>query len=96
MIHSGLRLNQIYLSVYQNLLVEIAETPVKKYKDPVKAEKGTSRSEYPSERITVNLGAAHLPKSNRPPPQAIALSIFAAPDPIPTGFIDCYQFLGGL
>src|SRR5471030_1878695 len=65
-------------------IVGLPETAVKESKDRVRSAILNSKFEFPTRRITVNLGPADLPKEGGRYDLAIALAILAATRQIPT------------
>ncbi len=77
-------------------IVGVPETAVRESKDRVKAAILASGYEYPSQRITVNLAPADLPKSSGRYDLAIAVAILAASRQISAPELHAYEFLGEL
>lgn len=77
-------------------IVGLPETAVKESKDRVRSAILNSQFEFPSRRITVNLGPADLPKEGGRFDLPIALGILAASGQIPTECLDEYEFAGEL
>lgn len=77
-------------------IVGLPETAVKESKDRVRSALITSRFEFPTRRITINLAPADLPKEGGRFDLAIALSILVASGQIPGSAISQYEFLGEL
>ena len=80
----------------QTLIVGLPETAVRESKDRVKAAMLSCGFEYPSQRITVNLAPADLPKSSGRYDLAIAVAILAASDQISNVNVSDYELLGEL
>jgi magnesium chelatase family protein len=78
------------------LIVGLPETAVRESKDRVKAAIRSSGFEFPSNRVTVNLAPADLPKSSGRYDLAIALTILAASGQLSDGDLHDYEFLGEL
>lgn len=77
-------------------IVGLPETAVKESKDRVRAALVNCGFEFPTQRITVNLAPADLPKEGGRFDLAIALGILAASDQIPSQPLAHYEFLGEL
>jgi len=77
-------------------IVGLPETAVRESKDRVKAAIQASGFEYPSQRITVNLAPADLPKSTGRYDLAIAIAILAASRQIEAPELHRFEFLGEL
>lgn len=77
-------------------IVGLPEAEVKEAKDRVRAAIQTSRFEFPSRRITVNLAPADLPKESGRFDLPIALGILAASRQIPADRLDAFEFAGEL
>jgi len=77
-------------------IVGLPDTEVKESKDRVRAALQTSRFEFPSRRITVNLAPADLPKESGRFDLPIALGILAASGQIPADKLAPYEFAGEL
>lgn len=77
-------------------IVGLAETAVKESKDRVRAALVNCGFQFPSQRITVNLAPADLPKEGGRFDLAIALGILAASGQIPSQPLVHYEFLGEL
>ena len=77
-------------------IVGLPETAVRESKDRVKAAIQASGFEYPSQRITVNLAPADLPKSSGRYDLGIAIAILAASRQIDAPQLHRYEFLGEL
>ena len=77
-------------------IVGLPDTEVKESKDRVRAALQTSRFEFPSRRITVNLAPADLPKESGRFDLPIALGILAASGQIPADKLAQYEFAGEL
>ncbi len=80
----------------QTQIVGLPETAVRESKDRVKAAIQASGFEYPSQRITVNLAPADLPKSSGRYDLAIAIAILVASKQIEPNELEHYEFLGEL
>jgi magnesium chelatase family protein len=80
----------------QILIVGLPETAVRESKDRVKAAITSSGFEFPSNRITVNLAPADLPKSGGRYDLAIALAILAASKQMPAEALANCEILGEL
>ena len=80
----------------QVLIVGLPETAVRESRDRVKAAIKSSGFEFPSNRITVNLAPADLPKSGGRYDLAIALAILAASKQLPIDELRRYEVLGEL
>jgi magnesium chelatase family protein len=80
----------------KTLIVGLAETAVRERKDRAKAAITTSEFEYPSIRITLNLAPADLPNFIGRYDLAIAVTILAASNQIPSECIDSYELPGVL
>lgn len=77
-------------------IVGLPETEVKESKDRVRAALQNARFDFPSQRITVNLAPADLPKESGRFDLPIALGILAASGQIPDDSLDQYEFAGEL
>ena len=77
-------------------IVGLAEAAVKESKDRVRSAMINSGFEFPSQRITINLAPADLPKEGGRFDLAIALGILAASQQIPSQTLHTYEFLGEL
>ena len=77
-------------------LVGLPDTEVRESRERVRAALLTSRFEFPTRRITVNLAPADLPKESGRFDLPIALGILAATGQIPTRTLDQYEFAGEL
>ncbi len=77
-------------------IVGLPETAVKESKDRVRSAILNSRFDFPSRRITINLGPADLPKEGGRFDLPIALGILAASRQIPSSCLDEYEFAGEL
>ena len=80
----------------QTQIVGLPETAVRESKDRVKAAIQASGFEYPSQRITVNLAPADLPKSSGRYDLAIAIAILVASQQIEPDHLERFEFLGEL
>lgn len=77
-------------------IVGMPETAVKESKDRVRSALINSHFDFPSQRITVNLAPADLPKEGGRFDLAIALGILAASGQIPSELLLNYEFIGEL
>ncbi|MBL6689808.1 MAG: YifB family Mg chelatase-like AAA ATPase [Pseudomonadales bacterium] len=77
-------------------IVGLPETAVRESKDRVRAAIQASGFEYPSQRITVNLAPADLPKSSGRYDLAIAIAILSASRQIEAPELHKFEFLGEL
>jgi len=77
-------------------IVGLPETAVKESKDRVRSAILNSHFEFPSRRITINLGPADLPKEGGRFDLPIALGILAASQQIPMNTLQEYEFVGEL
>lgn len=77
-------------------IVGLPETEVKESKDRVRAALQNARFDFPTQRITVNLAPADLPKESGRFDLPIALGILAASGQIPGDSLDQYEFAGEL
>lgn len=77
-------------------LVGLPETAVREAKDRVRSAIINSHFDFPSQRITINLAPADLPKDGGRFDLAIALGILAASEQIPKAPLSDYEFLGEL
>ena len=77
-------------------IVGLPETAVKESKDRVRGALLNNHFEFPSRRITINLGPAELPKEGGRFDLAIALGILAASEQIPAQHLNQYEFIGEL
>jgi len=77
-------------------IVGLPETAVKESKDRVRGAILNSRFEFPTQRITINLAPADLPKEGGRFDLAIALGILAASGQIPSANLDQYECVGEL
>ena len=77
-------------------IVGLPETAVKESKDRVRSAILNSDFEFPSRRITINLGPADLPKEGGRFDLPIALGILAASKQIPNDALAEYEFVGEL
>ncbi len=77
-------------------IVGLPETAVKESKDRVRAALINCGFDFPTQRITVNLAPADLPKEGGRFDLAIALGILAASQQIPANNLDTFEFLGEL
>src|SRR5262245_53560129 len=77
-------------------LVGLPDAEVRESRERVRAALQTSRFDFPSRRITVNLAPADLPKESGRFDLPIALGILAATGQMPTKTLDQYEFVGEL
>jgi magnesium chelatase family protein len=77
-------------------LVGLPDTEVREARERVRAALQNSRFDFPTRRITVNLGPADLPKESGRFDLPIALGILAASDQLPGGSLDAFEFAGEL
>ncbi|HHJ38129.1 MAG: ATP-dependent protease [Methylothermaceae bacteria B42] len=77
-------------------IVGLPETAVKESKDRVRAALINCGFDFPTQRITVNLAPADLPKEGGRFDLAIALGILAASQQIPANNLSNFEFLGEL
>ncbi len=77
-------------------LVGLPEAAVKESKDRVRAALVNCGFKYPTQRITVNLAPADLPKEGGRFDLAIALGILAASAQLPSQALAAFEFLGEL
>ena len=77
-------------------IVGLPETAVKESKDRVKSAIQNANFDIPDRRLTINLAPADLPKSGGRYDLAIALSILAASNQIPSEQLTTMEFLGEL
>jgi magnesium chelatase family protein len=77
-------------------IVGLPETAVKESKDRVRSAIINSYFEFPSQRITINLAPADLPKEGGRFDLPIALGILAASGQIPMESLQHHEFLGEL
>jgi magnesium chelatase family protein len=77
-------------------IVGLPETAVKESKDRVRSAIINSHFEFPSQRITVNLAPADLPKQGGRYDLPIALGILAASGQVPTDKLNNLEFIGEL
>lgn len=77
-------------------LVGLPETTVRESKDRVRSAIINSGFEMPSQKITINLAPADLPKEGGRFDLPIALGILAASDQIPSQDLTKYEFIGEL
>ncbi len=77
-------------------IVGLPATAVKESKDRIRSALMNAKLEFPSERITVNLAPADLPKEGGRFDLPIALSILAASEQIPQEKLLQYEFVGEL
>jgi magnesium chelatase family protein len=77
-------------------LVGLPDTEVRESRERVRAALQTSRFDFPSRRITVNLAPADLPKESGRFDLPIALGILAATGQMPMRTLDQYEFVGEL
>ncbi len=77
-------------------LVGLPDAEVRESRERVRAALQTSRFDFPSRRITVNLAPADLPKESGRFDLPIALGILAATGQMPMRTLDQYEFVGEL
>ena len=77
-------------------LVGLPDTEVREARERVRAALQNSRFDFPTRRITVNLGPADLPKESGRFDLPIALGILAASGQLPSGALAAYEFAGEL
>ncbi len=77
-------------------IVGLPETAVKESKDHVRAALLNSYFDFPSQRLTINLAPADLPKEGGRFDLPIAIGILAASGQIPIKGLDQYEILGEL
>ncbi|MBI4356933.1 MAG: YifB family Mg chelatase-like AAA ATPase [Gammaproteobacteria bacterium] len=77
-------------------IVGLPETAVKESRDRVRSAIMNSQFEFPTQRITINLAPADLPKEGGRYDLAIALGILSASQQIPPGALSHYEFIGEL
>jgi magnesium chelatase family protein len=77
-------------------LVGLPDTEVREARERVRAALQNSRFDFPTRRITVNLGPADLPKESGRFDLPIALGILAASDQLPSRSLDAFEFAGEL
>jgi len=77
-------------------LVGLPDTEVREARERVRAALQNSRFDFPTRRITVNLGPADLPKESGRFDLPIALGILAASDQLPGRSLDAFEFAGEL
>ncbi|MGZ8152156.1 MAG: YifB family Mg chelatase-like AAA ATPase [Methylovulum sp.] len=77
-------------------IVGLPEAAVKESKDRVRGALLNSRFEFPTQRITINLAPADLPKEGGRFDLAIALGILAASGQISTANLEQYECVGEL
>ena len=77
-------------------VVGLPDTAVKESKDRVRSALMNTQFEFPTQRITVNLAPADLPKDGGRFDLPIALGILAATGQIPQDEFDKYEFAGEL
>lgn len=77
-------------------IVGLPETAVKESKDRVRSAILNTKFDFPTRRITVNLGPADLPKEGSRYDLAIALGILAASRQISTKELHNYEFISEL
>ena len=77
-------------------IVGLPETAVKESKDRVRSALLTSQFAFPTQRITVNLAPADLPKDGARFDLAIAIGILVASGQIKCSSLDGFEFLGEL
>jgi hypothetical protein len=72
-------------------LVGLPDTEVREARERVRAALQNSRFDFPTRRITVNLGPADLPKESGRFDLPIALGILAASDQLPGRALDAFE-----
>lgn len=77
-------------------IVGLPEAAVQESKDRVRSAILNSKFDFPTQRITVNLAPADLPKEGARYDLPIALGILAASGQIPVNFFEEYEFAGEL
>ena len=77
-------------------LVGLPDTEVREARERVRAALQNSRFDFPTRRITVNLGPADLPKESGRFDLPIALGILAASDQLPRRSLGAFEFAGEL
>jgi magnesium chelatase family protein len=77
-------------------LVGLPDTEVREARERVRAALQNSRFDFPTRRITVNLGPADLPKESGRFDLPIALGVLAASGQLPSGALDACEFAGEL
>lgn len=77
-------------------IVGLPEAAVKESKDRVRGALLNSKFEFPTQRITINLAPADLPKESGRFDLAIALGILAASHQIPKHTLEQYECVGEL
>jgi len=77
-------------------LVGLPDTEVREARERVRAALQNSRFDFPTRRITVNLGPADLPKESGRFDLPIALGILAASGQLPSRSLDAFEFAGEL
>ena len=77
-------------------IVGLPEAAVKESKDRVRSALLTSQFEFPTQRITVNLAPADLPKDGARFDLPIAIGILAASGQIPSSALQDLEFIGEL
>ncbi|MFT5449563.1 MAG: magnesium chelatase family protein [Gammaproteobacteria bacterium] len=77
-------------------IVGLPETAVKESKDRVRSALLTSQFTFPTQRITVNLAPADLPKDGARFDLAIAIGILVASGQIKCSSLDDFEFVGEL
>lgn len=80
----------------QILIVGLPQTAVRESKDRVKAAIVASGFKFPSQRVTINLAPADLPKTSGRYDLAIAVAVLAASGQVPKDRIRDYELLGEL
>ncbi len=86
-IHSGLPLTNI---------VGLPDNVIKESKERIRSAIKNSGYKYPTQRVTINLSPAHLKKEGSSFELAIALSILAASEQIPSEPLNVFATLGEL
>ena len=77
-------------------VVGLVETAVRESRERVRAAIRAAGFEFPSARVTINLGPANLPKAGSRFDLAIAVGVLAATGQVPTGGLAGHEFLGEL
>jgi magnesium chelatase family protein len=77
-------------------IVGLPETAVKESKERVRSAILNSQFEFPTQRITINLAPADLPKESGRFDLAIAIGILVASKQLPESIIQDYEFAGEL
>ncbi|MGB4246178.1 MAG: magnesium chelatase domain-containing protein, partial [Pseudohongiellaceae bacterium] len=77
-------------------IVGLPEAAVRESRERVRSAILNANLEFPTRRITINLAPADLPKSGGRFDLAIAISILAASEQLPTAVLSQYEILGEL